>query len=80
MPYRSESKSVQAAILDELYKATGRHRNHARTALRRALVPMLVKNPRRPHPPVYGELRIRGRWGSKPRSLLKAQIPSRHVL
>ena len=43
----------KGAILDELCATTGWHRNHARRALGRALVPRVVRPPR-PRAPTYG--------------------------
>ena len=43
----------KGAILDELCATTGWHRNHARRALGRALVPRVVRE-RRPRVPTYG--------------------------
>ena len=40
--YRSSSRAVKARVLDELCELTGRHRDHARKALREALGPRRV--------------------------------------
>jgi Integrase core domain. len=52
--YRNANRSGKAKILDELCAVTGWHRDHARKALRTALVPRVVR-PRAPRPPLYGE-------------------------
>ena len=52
--YRNANRPGKAKILDELCAVTGWHRDHARKALRTALVPQVVR-PRAPRPPLYGE-------------------------
>src|ERR1700730_12065053 len=47
-------RRVKSRILDELCANTGRHRNHARKALKAALQPKVVAPRRSPRPPVYG--------------------------
>lgn len=51
--YKRATKSAKQAILDELCATTGWHRDHARKALRGALVPRVVRV-RSPRPPKYG--------------------------
>lgn len=50
--YKRASKSAKQIILDELCAITGWHRDHARKALRGALVPKIVRE-RAPRPPKY---------------------------
>jgi Integrase core domain len=51
--YSLADKRTKGIILDELCANTGWHRNHARKALKAALLPKIVP-PRRPRPPTYG--------------------------
>src|SRR6185369_9822357 len=51
--YSLASKRGKSRILDELCANTGWHRNHARKALKAALVPKIV-TARRPRPVTYG--------------------------
>ena len=52
--YARTDRAGKKAILDEFCASTGWHRDHARRALRLALVLRPVR-PRRPRPPLYGE-------------------------
>jgi hypothetical protein len=53
--YRSSSKKDKAVILAELCELTGRHRDHARKALRQALGPETRCQETETQPPIYGE-------------------------
>ena len=51
--YKCSGKAAKGRMLDELCATTGWHRNHARKALRLALVPRIVR-PRAPRASLYG--------------------------
>ncbi len=51
--YKRSGKAAKGRMLDELCATTGWHRNHARKALRLALVPRIVR-PRMPRASLYG--------------------------
>lgn len=51
--YKRSGKAAKGRTLDELCVTTGWHRNHARKALRLALVPRIVR-PRAPRASLYG--------------------------
>nr|WP_240482864.1 transposase [Rhodococcus opacus] len=51
--YKRADKPGKAKILDEPCATTGWHRDHARKALRAALIPKVVR-PRTGRPPMYG--------------------------
>lgn len=55
--YARSAKAVKKQIPDELCATTGWHRDHARKAVRTALVLKPVR-PRAPRPPLYGEALI----------------------
>ena len=53
LEYRRAGKARKGQILDELCRLTDWHRNHARKALKQALLLKAVR-PRPPRPPLYG--------------------------
>ena len=53
LEYRRAGKARKGQILDELCRLTDWHRNHARKALKQALLLKAVR-PRPPRPPIYG--------------------------
>lgn len=78
--YARSDRVAKKIILDEVCAMTGWHRDHARKALRLALVLRVVK-PRVPRPPLYGEVvmeALRKCWavqGTSCGRLLAAALP-----
>jgi hypothetical protein len=51
--YRRRDKACNGELLDQVCALNGRHRSHARKALKQALTPKMVKL-RSPRKPIYG--------------------------